>query len=91
MVQWTYNSTNPGLPFPIKVSKLSGIRSSTFDAPTVASKVTNNENENNMGGGKCWRRDVDCAWSSRYVSMYDQRPSDITTATIFCVFCTSFV
>lgn len=59
LVKVTYNSTSAGLPWPMILSKLSGVSSRTFDALAAANNDANNEKENNMvarreGGNHKW-------------------------------------
>lgn len=54
-VAGTYNSTRPGFPFPITESKLSGVRSRTFDALAPANRAAKKGRENNMEVGMTWK------------------------------------
>jgi hypothetical protein len=65
----SYNSTKPGLPFPMMASKLSGVRSITLDALTTVKKAAKNDIEKRMtveGRDKGCGVDVEVFCTSSY-------------------------
>lgn len=56
----THNSTSPGFPLPMRLSKLPGLRSTTLEAPALRRTMARNEKESNMVVGEqfdlSWRK-----------------------------------